>query len=265
MATWGHLSSAAEPVRMKPQSILGERAETMIESEPDQTDEAGTRPRLAGRAEESAMLRRALDRARSGQTVVVAVDGPAGIGKSALLADFAVREAARERVRWVRCDRYERATDFAAAEILLGTPLSADRAEIDVGRMMLARYGHGDQRPGEATVLLIDDAHWMDAASARTFRFAVRRLDVEPALDRRQPAAGIAVQQELRDGRPDADDAPPAAATDPGGGGRARREARGWQLTATTAEVLIETHPGPPVAARNRVAAGREPCGTGVR
>ena len=45
-------------------------------------------PRLFGRAREQAALRSAFEAAETGKTVFLLIEGPAGIGKSALVADF---------------------------------------------------------------------------------------------------------------------------------------------------------------------------------
>src|SRR6476661_805625 len=62
---------------------------------------------LAGRGEELDTLRRGLRAARSGRTQVVVIEGPAGIGKSALLTAFVDSDASTADVTWLRCDQFE--------------------------------------------------------------------------------------------------------------------------------------------------------------
>ena len=57
---------------------------------------------LAGRGEELDTLRRGLRAARSGRTQVVVIEGPAGIGKSALLTAFVDSDASTAKVTWLR-------------------------------------------------------------------------------------------------------------------------------------------------------------------
>lgn len=201
---------------------------------------------LAGRDGELSVLRRSLHQARLGRTQLVVLEGPAGIGKSALLTQFIETDAATAQVRWLRCDQFERDIAFSAAELVLREPVDPRCSELEVARRLLARLG--DDRDGrDVTVLAVDDAHWMDAPSARALRFALRRLRVEPFV------AVVA----RRPGSPDADvlateDPAATIVLRPGPLSRTAvrdlaRRLRGWNLTSTTVDRLQEQTGGSPL------------------
>ena len=168
---------------------------------------------LLERSEELARIESALAEARSGRGTFVVVEGPAGIGKTALLA--AARTAAAEGgMRVLRSRGTELERDFAfgvvrqlfepplaeASELeradllhaaaglaagLLGLPgaPAAGRHAAVVGRRSLVR---GPPRPLLAVrepgrrgplCLVVDDAHWADAASLRYLAFLLTRLE----------------------------------------------------------------------------------------
>ncbi|WHT22814.1 AAA family ATPase [Crossiella sp. CA-258035] len=141
----------------------------------------------------------------AGQSRVVLVEGPAGIGKTSLVEHFADGlPADRVTVLRARCGEWERQVAFGMVRRLLG-PLLADagaRAELLAGpaqpaaRVLTAATDSGEVPPEEAPfavlhglywlcarlarrgplVLVVDDAHLADAASARWLRYASRRL-----------------------------------------------------------------------------------------
>ena len=200
---------------------------------------------LAGRDEESSALRDALDKARAGRAQVVVIEGAAGIGKSSLLNEFVANDAATAQVIWLHCDQFEQDLSYSAAELLLDEPVDAECSELEVGRRLLDRLG--DSRQGHVTVVAVDDAHWMDAPSARALRFALRRLRVEPLL----------VVVARRPGSPDTDlfaTEDPQATTllrpAPLDGTAVRDLAtriRGWKLSGTAADVVLEQTGGSPL------------------
>src|SRR3954453_22924231 len=73
---------------------------------------------LSGRDEELQELSSALAGARAGEPCVVLVDGPAGMGKSALIRHFAAAQA-DVSVLWTAADSSERSIPFALADQLL--------------------------------------------------------------------------------------------------------------------------------------------------
>ncbi len=125
--------------------------------------------------------------AREGATVVII--GDAGIGKSALLDAVAPRLADWIVLR-VRADRREAEFGYASIETLsrvitaiapsasLPQPLPAGDDHALVGRHLLHSF---DLLPGPVC-LIVDDAQWMDPASAGALRYAARRMAGQPFL-----------------------------------------------------------------------------------
>ncbi|MGI5142659.1 MULTISPECIES: AAA family ATPase [unclassified Streptomyces] len=174
---------------------------------------------LAGRDPERAAIAALLDAARSGSGGALVVRGDPGVGKSTLLAD-ALTTAADLRVLRTSGVESESPLAFAALQRLLW-PL---RTRIDslpapqasaLRAAMGEAEGEGDRfraflgtlsllaDAAEQTPLLVvvDDAHWLDEASAAALLFAARRLQAER----------VALLFAARDGdvrRFDADDLP---------------------------------------------------------
>ena len=154
---------------------------------------------LVGRREERARIDLLLDQAAAGRGGALAIRGDAGIGKSALL------EYARERARGatvVQATGVESEFELPFAGLadvlrpLLGHLDELPGAQQEVVRAALAL---GPARPvdrfalGAASLgllaaaagdgmllLLVDDAHWLDAASRDALLFAARRLGADP-------------------------------------------------------------------------------------
>ncbi|GAA2208900.1 hypothetical protein GCM10009850_043580 [Nonomuraea monospora] len=150
---------------------------------------------LRGREAELAEVARLLDQARAGRSGVLVLRGEAGIGKSALL-DQLVRRACDVRVLRATGVEAEASLPFAGLQMLLrpaldrlGT-LPAVQASALRGALGLAeatgtsRFLVGlavlsllSELAGERPVAcLIDDAHWLDAASADALLFTARRV-----------------------------------------------------------------------------------------
>lgn len=176
---------------------------------------------LRGRDEECARLDRLLARSASGRSDVLVLRGAPGAGKSALL-EYVVQHAAGFTV--ARASGVESEVELAYAVLqqvcapfvdrIAGLPEPQQRA---LGTVFGSRSGDPPDRfliglaalgvlaeAAEATPLLcvIDDAQWVDAASAQTLAFVARRLAAErigivfaareaEELDGR-PAAGLA-------------------------------------------------------------------------
>ncbi|GAA2582072.1 AAA family ATPase [Actinomadura fulvescens] len=177
---------------------------------------AGPAPPVSmyGRDGECAAIEGLLAGGRSGHSGVLVLHGEPGVGKSALL-DFAY-EAAGD-MRALRCAGVESEMDLAFAGLhqllrpvldlagRLPEPqahalnaafgLSARRAEdrflIAVAVLSLLAEAAGD-RP---VLCLLDDAHWLDQASAESLAFVARRLEAEGvvilAASRRDAPAGV--------------------------------------------------------------------------
>jgi DNA-binding CsgD family transcriptional regulator len=150
---------------------------------------------LVGRGEECLRIDRLLDDARSGHGGALVVSGEPGIGKTSLL-EHAAASAGDMRVVRARGVEAEASVPFVGLVDLL-TPLSAlasglpgrqaealrsalaigptrpvDRLAVLVGAFNLL-CAAAEEQP---VLALVDDAHWLDAASAEAIAFASRRI-----------------------------------------------------------------------------------------
>jgi DNA-binding CsgD family transcriptional regulator len=167
---------------------------------------------LLEREGELAALDGALDATGiGGDGRLVLIEGPPGIGKTALLGELGTRAAARGR-RVLRATGSEMERDFGFCIVrqlfcpLLRSLDPAGRASLFAGPVALAAAIFGLADPGDfdltptegslyglfwlvvglceagPLVLSIDDAHWADVASLRFVRYLGQRLDGVPAL-----------------------------------------------------------------------------------
>src|ERR1700751_6010547 len=150
---------------------------------------------LRGRRDECGVRDRMLDGARAGRSGVLVLEGEAGVGKTALL-DYAVASASDLRVLRAVAVESEMELAFAALHQLCGPVL--DRLERLPGpqsKALLTTFGLrtgvvpdrflvglavlsllsevADERP---LVCVVDDAQWLDRASAQCLAFVARRL-----------------------------------------------------------------------------------------
>ncbi|MFD7065466.1 ATP-binding protein [Streptomyces sp. NPDC059906] len=161
-----------------------------------QTSVPPSRP-LLGRKYETRRLRELIDAARAGRGGALVLRGEAGIGKSALL-EHAERMASGFRVLRAGGSELEAELPFAALHQLC-LPLLGHLGELpaehrralrgafgpasgtpDVFRVGLAALGlltaSGQERP---VLCVVDDAHWLDAASSKALAFLARRVSAE--------------------------------------------------------------------------------------
>ncbi|MEV4461186.1 AAA family ATPase [Microbispora sp. NPDC049633] len=158
---------------------------------------------LYGRVDEQAAIRALVDAARTGRSGGLVLRGESGIGKSALLS-WAAGYAEETGLRTLRVTGLEAEADLAFAGLVqLLWPVQdrigvLPRPQADALRAVLAPPQDG--QPGgpdrfltglavltllaEVAVdgpllCLVDDAHWLDQASADALRFAARRLNAE--------------------------------------------------------------------------------------
>src|ERR1700722_7203649 len=154
--------------------------------------------RLRGRSVEQEQLGRLLTGIRSGRSGVLVVRGEAGIGKTALLEQL-VAQATGCRVARATGVQADMELPFAGLQQLFGPMLgplerlpdpqreavevafglrsgpAPDRFEVGLAMLrLLAEVA--EQAP---LVCVIDDAQWLDQASARTLAFVARRLMAE--------------------------------------------------------------------------------------
>src|ERR1700736_109628 len=153
--------------------------------------------RLRGRSREQEQLGRLLTDIRSGRSGVMVVRGEAGIGKTALLEQL-VEQAAGCTVARATGVQAEMELPFAGLQQLFGSMLGPlgrlpgpqrDAVEVafglrsgpapdrfEVGLAMLGLLAEVSEQ--EPVVCVVDDAQWLDQASALTLAFVARRLMV---------------------------------------------------------------------------------------
>jgi DNA-binding NarL/FixJ family response regulator len=159
-------------------------------------------PTLYGREQELELLEVLIERIADGGTAVL-VRGEAGIGKSALLQEVARRAADRGvRVARVAGVQSETHLPFAGLHFLLrsadarldrlpGPQRSAfaaafgmnDAASPDIFLIALAALELLAELAAESPLLVIvEDAHWLDAATLDVLAFVARRIELEPVV-----------------------------------------------------------------------------------
>ncbi|WP_063005362.1 LuxR family transcriptional regulator [Nocardia salmonicida] len=151
---------------------------------------------LHGRDTEQAMIDDLLSEARAGRSGAMVLRGEAGIGKTALL-DY----AAAQGIPTVRSAGIESEAElpFAALHLLVRPGMELVRQLPSRQRDALeAAFGLGEGAPADRMLIglavltllaeeaaqgpllcVIDDAHWLDRATAEALLFAARRLDAE--------------------------------------------------------------------------------------
>src|SRR3954452_20768762 len=160
----------------------------------------GRRPSvLLGRADERALLDRLLENVRAGQSAVLVVRGEAGVGKTALL-HYCARQASGFRVARVAGVESEMELPFAGLHQLctpmlgrLGSLAEPQRRGLSIAlglasgdspdRFMvgLAALSLMAETSEEQPMLcVVDDAQWLDQASAQILGFVGRRRRAEP-------------------------------------------------------------------------------------
>ena len=149
---------------------------------------------FVGRRRELAALRARLGDARQGRPWVVAVQGPAGIGKTALLGQFLADAAGEPAFTVLRGSGEEseslldygvlgqlaRSAGPAGAALLAVTERSSAPEPIFAGTCLLELLG--ELESAGPVVLVVDDLHWADRPSVRALVFAVRRLVADQVL-----------------------------------------------------------------------------------
>jgi len=211
---------------------------------------------LLGRGAELLAIDQALASARLGKSSRLLIRGEPGIGKTALL-EYAAGQAGSMRVLAARGTEFEADMPFAGLHELLhptlglldrlppihaaalrsslglGPRIEADRLIIGAAALGLIS-AYAEEAPALITV---DDAQWLDRASAEAIGFAARRLFADPVAilvavreGEESPffAAGI---PELRPGGLDQTSA--TALLEQAGGGHVSSEVATWMLNAT--------------------------------
>src|SRR5579864_8494976 len=178
------------------------------------------REHLLGRQRERDVLDRVLAAARDGQGGVLAVHGEPGVGKTALL-DYAVEAASDFRVTRAVGVEGEMELPFAALqrfcspsvhlierlpalqrealEVALGRSAGRAPNPFLVGLAVLSLLSEAAEE--QPLLCVVDDAQWLDRASARVLAFVARRLLAERiaiVFAARQPVDVLAGFAELR-------------------------------------------------------------------
>ena len=153
---------------------------------------------LCGRYSEKEAISASLAAARESRSSVLVLRGEAGVGKTALL-EFARESAAGMHVLSARGVESEANLPFAALHQLVRPALGRldglppAQAAALLGALGLAQRGRDDRylvslacltlmselAERQPVVCLIDDAHWLDPASADALLFVARRLGAE--------------------------------------------------------------------------------------
>jgi len=156
---------------------------------------------LRGRRDECAVIARLLEDVRAGRSGVLVVRGEAGIGKTALL-EYAVDAASDLKVLSAAGVESERELAFAALHQLcaplldqLGRLPAAQQEALQISfglaagavpdRLLvgLATLGLLSEAANERPLLcVVDDAQWLDRASAQALGFVARRLLAESVV-----------------------------------------------------------------------------------
>ena len=172
----------------------------------------GRQTNLRGRARECAALDGLLRDVRAGQSRSLVVRGEAGIGKTALLeyvissasdlsvvrtagveSDMELAYASLHQLCVPLLDRLDRlpAPQRQALEIVFSLSAGLPTDRFLVGLAVLSLFSEvADERP---LLCVIDDAQWLDRASAQTLAFVAHRLLAERVglvFAAREPGAG---------------------------------------------------------------------------
>jgi DNA-binding CsgD family transcriptional regulator len=153
---------------------------------------------LVGRHAEQARIELLLDQAAAGRGGALAILGEAGIGKTALLEYARLRARAATVVETTgveselelpfagladvlrplfgRLDELpESQQELVRAALALGPPRPVDRFALGAASLALLAAAAGEGM----LLVLVDDAHWLDAASRDALLFAARRLGAD--------------------------------------------------------------------------------------
>ncbi|MEU6763823.1 AAA family ATPase [Streptomyces sp. NPDC046853] len=143
---------------------------------------------LIGRAGESALLARAITAARSGRPQLLLVEGPAGIGKTALVEHALAQGDCDTGIVRVAGVPWEAGLPLAVADQIvrahgsaadLPDPAAPD-AVLDTGNLLYRQWSARQER--QPVIVVVDDAHWVDAESLRAIRSALRRMSTQRVL-----------------------------------------------------------------------------------
>ncbi|MDQ3932965.1 MAG: AAA family ATPase [Actinomycetota bacterium] len=149
---------------------------------------------FVGRRGELEVLRAKLDEVQAGRPRVALVEGPPGIGKTALIAQFlATVEVEGLKVLRATGDEQESELAYGIVDQLLAEAASygleaeqSDPADggsepLAIGARLVQMLSEA-QGEGNCVVVVVDDAHWADVPSLQALTFAFRRLRFDRVL-----------------------------------------------------------------------------------
>jgi len=144
---------------------------------------------FVGRAAELRILQYARERASTGNAQCVLVEGEAGSGKTTLLGAFD-ESIGQSKPLWLTGDQAEVSLPYGiVSQVIDGIANDSAPLDIDfyagqdpftVGADLISVVSR--RRGSRPLVVVLDDAHLVDAQSAAALTFAVRRLLVDPVL-----------------------------------------------------------------------------------
>ena len=158
---------------------------------------------LHGREPERAQLATLVEQARAGTGAVLVLLGEPGVGKTALLADLTTpQQIGQAHLRVLRTAGVESESPlpYAALHRMLRPVTDFDRLPTPQARALRVAFGLEDgptvepflvgvatlsvltdaAEPDHPLLCVIDDAHWLDSASADALLFAARQLSADP-------------------------------------------------------------------------------------
>lgn len=150
-------------------------------------------PTLVGRRSELGALHGELAAVRAGRPRLVIIEGPAGVGKTALVRRF-LGEAGDLRTLRATGEEVEallpygvvaqlvRAAQVSVPDALSGLDAAGSRSRdpISVGAGLVELLG--TLQNGPPVGLIVDDAQWADRPSLQALLFALRRLEADRIL-----------------------------------------------------------------------------------
>jgi predicted ATPase len=162
---------------------------------------APRRPALTGRARERQALDGVVDRVRDGESAVLVIRGEAGIGKTVLL-DYLAGRASGSGCRVARAVSVQSEMELAFAGLhQLCAPMltRAERLPVPQHDALRTAFGIAEGPPPDRflvglavlsllsevagdrpLICVIDDAQWLDQASAQALGVTARRLAADP-------------------------------------------------------------------------------------
>src|SRR6266852_9898442 len=186
---------------------------------PANSSGSGRLPALYGRRLECAVLDELLEQVRRGRSTVLVMRGEAGVGKTALL-EYVAGRARGCRLARVAGVQSEMELAFAGLHQLCAPMLNrAQCLPVPQREALRTAFGLADGPPPDRflvglavlsllsgvagdrpLICLVDDAQWLDQASAQALGFAARRLAADPVglvFAARDPGRDLAGLPEL--------------------------------------------------------------------